>query len=627
MYLSSLELNNFRCFGEKQVIEFNNGLNILVGENDSGKSAIIDAIRIVLGTTDQSWYRTELSDFYDEDINREIRIVCKFSNLSVDEQAAFLECLSYETQDDVQVPCLYLHWTCKLLLKFSPPRTSPAFSTGKNGDGPTPAPEAKELLRATYLRPLRDAYSNMQSGRNSRLSQIMIGLPGLNDGRSVYSKGDDLEELSLTGIADLLNYLLANHKNLKSANDEITSIMKDKMLLAGDKVATNFEVSGTDASETRKITSLLEKLDLSIQNAAGKGRVGLGTSNVLSMACELLLNRDSNSSFLLIEEPEAHIHAQRQLRLIQALQDSANDPKFNREIIITTHSPLLTSVVNLENITVMKNNKPYPMSKKHTKLDAQDYVFLERYLDATKANLFFARSVLIVEGPSEELLLPTISRLLNKDLTKHGVSIVNVMSTGLRRYARIFQRVNEISQLPIPVACITDRDIMPDCAPGICIDTKFEDVNDWPEKRKRRWKTESDLDAQEKELHLEEICEKSDGQFVKTFVSDYWTFEYDLAMSGLDEELAEAIVKIKHLPKDQENKLKQLKEKTDGYKTKEEKASYLYSWFTKLSVSKAEVAQQLAIIIENKYKNDNGDFKQKIPPYILKAIEYVTEED
>lgn len=627
MYLSSLELNNFRCFGEKQVIEFNNGLNVLVGENDSGKSAIIDAIRIVLGTTDQSWYRTELSDFYDEDMSREIRIVCKFSNLSDEERAAFLECLSYETEDDEQVPCLYLHWTCKFLLKFSPPRTSSAFSSGKNGDGPAPAPEAKELLRATYLRPLRDAYSNMQSGRNSRLSQIMIGLPELNDGVSNYSPEMDLDDLSLTGIADLLNKLLANHKKLKSANQEITAIMKDKMLLAGDKVATNIEVSGTDASETRKITSLLEKLDLSIQNAAGKGRVGLGTSNVLSMACELLLNRDSNSSFLLIEEPEAHIHAQRQLRLIQALQDSASDSNYNRQIIITTHSPLLTSVVNLENITVIKNNKPYPMAKEHTKLDAQDYVFLERYLDATKANLFFARSVLIVEGPSEELLLPTISRLLNKDLTKHGVSIVNVMSTGLRRYARIFQRADEISKLPIPVACITDRDIMPDCAPGICIDTKFEDVNEWPEKRKRRWKTESELDSQQKKEHLEKICEKSDGQSVKTFVSDHWTFEFDLAMSGLDEELSEAIVKVKYCSEEQDDKLKQMKEKTDTYKTKEEKSSYLYSWFTKHSVSKAEVAQQLAIILENKYKNDNEGFEQKIPPYILRAIEYVTEED
>ncbi|WP_461800421.1 TOPRIM nucleotidyl transferase/hydrolase domain-containing protein, partial [Lactococcus lactis] len=50
-----------------------------------------------------------------------------------------------------------------------------------------------------------------------------------------------------------------------------------------------------------------------------------------------------------------------------------------------------------------------------------DYIFLERYLDATKANLFFARNVMIVEGPGEALLLPTLSRLLGRDFVDFGV--------------------------------------------------------------------------------------------------------------------------------------------------------------------------------------------------------------
>ena len=47
------------------------------------------------------------------------------------------------------------------------------ISTGKDGNGTAPSIEAKELLRTTYLRALRDAYSEMQSGKRSRLSQIM----------------------------------------------------------------------------------------------------------------------------------------------------------------------------------------------------------------------------------------------------------------------------------------------------------------------------------------------------------------------------------------------------------------------------------------------------------------------
>ena len=58
MYLSLLKIKNFRCYDENDHnIVFKKGLNVLVGENDSGKSAIMDAIKIVLGTTDMNWYR------------------------------------------------------------------------------------------------------------------------------------------------------------------------------------------------------------------------------------------------------------------------------------------------------------------------------------------------------------------------------------------------------------------------------------------------------------------------------------------------------------------------------------------------------------------------------------------
>ena len=83
MYLSSLCIRNFRCFDDSEhIIPFNSGLTVLIGENDSGKSAILDAIRIVLGTTDYSWIRIETSDFHNEGTSQEITILCKFSDLS-----------------------------------------------------------------------------------------------------------------------------------------------------------------------------------------------------------------------------------------------------------------------------------------------------------------------------------------------------------------------------------------------------------------------------------------------------------------------------------------------------------------------------------------------------------------
>lgn len=630
MYLSEIRIKNFRCFDETEHnIQFHSGLNVLVGENDSGKSAVIDAIRIVLGTTDQGWYRIDSTDFYNEDRSREISIICHFEDLSDDECAAFLECLTYEEKGAGNLPSLYLNWNCKYLFNFTPPRASATIFTGIFGDGPTPAIEARELLRVTYLRALRDAYSDMQSGRNSRLSQIVQSVPNLNSGTQEYTEGMDLSNLSIAGIADLSNKLLAAHPSLKETNQNVTNILQDRMLLHGDSLQTQLLVAGMDVLESKRFVSLLEKLDLTALSSEGKsqGRVGLGTSNIMSMACEMLLNTtntlNGKSSFLLIEEPEAHIHAQRQLRLIQSLQSEASEK--SHQVIITTHSPLLASVVELNNITIMNQAQPFSLSIGQTLLSDDDYVFLSRYLDATKANLFFAKGVLIVEGPAEELLLPTIAKIIDRDFSKYGVSIVNVRGIGLRRFARILQQKDISKQLSIPVACVTDRDILPDCAPSICLDERYTSIDKYPANR-RKWKTEGELPTTvEKENHVKSIKEKADGQNVKTFVSEHWTLEYDMFYSGLQNEMLESLVTVKYAIQNQESMLSKLKEEMKQYSSREELAAYFYSFIYCESVSKAEFAQTLASCLLKNYSSRPDELITQLPPYLVDAIRYVTE--
>ena len=78
MYLAKLQIENFRCFGhgnEAFELELNAGLTAFVGENDSGKTAVMDALRFALGTTDHEWYRPETSDFH-QLTRPEINIVC-----------------------------------------------------------------------------------------------------------------------------------------------------------------------------------------------------------------------------------------------------------------------------------------------------------------------------------------------------------------------------------------------------------------------------------------------------------------------------------------------------------------------------------------------------------------------
>ena len=634
MFLSSLQIQNFRCFDEQlHTISFNKGLTILVGENDSGKSTVMDAIRLVMGTTDFNWHRIEPNDFHKEDTSREIRITCKFSDLSTAEQAAFLECLTYEKKQETALPYLYLHWTCKYATSFNPPRAITNLSSGLDCDGPTPTSEARELLRATYLKALRDANSDMQSGRHSRLSQIIHSIPNLTDGENEYSDGMDLHKLSLVGIANLSNNLLASHPILSSINNDMSQILNKKMLLKQDMIKTKFEVSDSKNKDVQKINALLEKLDLSLDKdeTSMQGNVGLGTSNILSMACELLLNKkaeeNKRSSFLLIEEPEAHIHAQRQLKLIKSLEESATSNA--QQIIITTHSPLVASVVDLENVIILKDLQAYSLANEKTMLEKDDYWFLEKYLDATKANLFFARSVMIVEGPGEALLLPELATLLGKSFTDYGVSLVDVRGVGLCRYARIFQR-KDGNVLNINVACVTDRDVMPNCAPHICLDYT-NDPASWPDKNKRNWRAEADFQDGEADQYLNHIRERADGQNVKTFVANHWTLEYDLAFAGLQHSkmynaLVEALIKVSYVEKNRATQTTQLNDKLKAFGTIEEKASYFYSFFTHKKASKANFAQQLSYELSKAFKDDPEKLQESLPRYLVDAISYVVKE-
>ncbi len=89
------------------------------------------------------------------------------------------------------------------------------------------------------------------------------------------------------------------------------------------------------------------------------------------------------------------------------------------------------------------NSNVYSLDSGSTALSEDDYQFLERFLDATKTNLFFAKGVIIVEGDAENILIPTLAELLDRPLYKYGVSIVNVGSTALLRFANIFKRKDE----------------------------------------------------------------------------------------------------------------------------------------------------------------------------------------
>ena len=646
MFLAELCIENFRMFGEGEqalVIPLRPGLTALVGENDSGKTTVVDALRFALGTTDQDWFRLEESDFHQSNTKKKIRIVCRFENLSQRDLRAFVEYLTYGDSAKNEPPFLCVNWMAEDT--GTAPKGRPfrrvEIRSGKNGDGPQLSPEVREMLRATYLRPLRDAESALSAGRGSRLSQVLQRTGDVEDGKAYDPDAQiDPRQLNVLGIGDFANALLEKQQGINRTREKINTHLI-KLSLHGDELKSSIKVSGTNVSPDYRLRQLLEKLDLNLGSGSKpdpSGSLGLGSNNLLFMACELLLmaQEDDGNKLLLIEEPEAHLHTQRQLRVMKYLQEQAVERGV--QIIVTTHSPNLASAISLDNMVMIQNGHAFSLAKDETELAPSDYRFLERFLDVTKANLFFARGVMIVEGDAENILLPTLARLVGRDFTAYGVSIVNVGGVGLRRYARIFQRhdVVKAGQLGIPVACVTDMDVMPDCGKSII---------------KKELPTKGELGKARLTTKRTALSEKTSGQKVKTFIANEWTLEYDLAYFGLAKDvyvaahLAKKDDALAKLGKDLDEasaKTEEQKAQTDfdileqeasknttngiadGCAYKELLATKIYALFTNgTKASKTISSQYLAGALEDK-KLTPEDWRKVLPPYLVEAIDYVT---
>jgi putative ATP-dependent endonuclease of the OLD family len=300
VYLARLTISNFRKI-QKLEICFRPGLNIIVGPNNVGKTAVVDGLRALLGGHDEPIPRLSMDDIYRPKGGTSaaaIEFHYVFDGLDADDEADFLSALVPNSKGALEA---HIH------VRYSDPDKTSNRLRVKRWCGTleenTLSTEIMENLRGVYLPPLRDASLGLRPSRSSQLAKL------------VHILADDAGRI---GIDEALKKLDAELKTHPPLIDIQSAISGHHSEMLGSQLAQALEV-GLSASNFQRFSS---RLSLTVDSFEIEQN-GLGFNNLIFMAVvlsELAKNPEAAYRGLIVEEPEAHLHPQLQAVLLRYLQ-------------------------------------------------------------------------------------------------------------------------------------------------------------------------------------------------------------------------------------------------------------------------------------------------------------------